>query len=98
MENTVMAEKALARIETLAIEKVDTAAVVASLRESGLAGFNPFIFDQIRVPGAGSLSFTVPTEDGPEPRQHLDVVILHFHKTRQYYAAAYDAKNPQNAP
>lgn len=97
-ETVVMAEKALVRIESLAIAKVDTTRVVAALRESGLTGFNPFNFDQIRVPGAGSLSFTVPTEDGPQPMQYLDVVILHFHKVRQYYAAKYDAQNPQNSP
>ena len=90
--------KALARIETLAIQKIDVNNVISSLRESGLTGFNPFQFDQIRVPGAGSLSYAVKTEDGEVPMQYLDVVILHAHATRQYYSAAYDTKNPQASP
>lgn len=93
-----MAEHALVKIESLAIQKIDPARIIESLRESGLKGFNPFSFDQIRVPGAGSLAFTVRTEDGEVPMSHLDVVILHFHKTRQYYREAYDAKSPQAVP
>jgi len=87
-----------ARITTLAIQNIDPKRIAAALHESGIRGFNPFTFDQVRVPGAGSLAWTVPTEDGPQPVQYLDVIILHFHRTRQYFTTPYDPTQPEPAP
>jgi hypothetical protein len=93
-----MVEKALVKIESLAIQKINVERVIETLKESGLTGFNPFSFDQIRVPGAGSVGFTVPTADGPESMKFLDVIVLHSHRTRQYYTTKYDPQSPQAAP
>src|SRR5437773_10429482 len=79
--------------ETLAIEGVDPERVMAVLAATELGGINPFTLKQIRVPGAGGLTWTVPDEDGQgaAPMQYMDVILLHYHRARQYYVDPYDA-------
>lgn len=85
---------------TLAIEHVNPDRVKAVLAETELGGINPFTLKQVRVPGSGSLTWTVPDEDGSgdTPLQHMDVILLHYHRARQYYVDAYDPTNPQAQP
>jgi len=81
---------------SMAIERINPERVAAALKESGLKGFNPFTFDQIRVPAG--LAWSVKTDSGEQPLQYLDVVVLHFHKVRMYYDTPYDPANPQPMP
>lgn len=81
-------------ITSLALEQMDVAAVANALAESGIDGLSPFDLDKISMPGAGGLTWNVPTEEGVRPKEAIEGIILHQHPTRQLYEGAYDAANP----
>jgi hypothetical protein len=86
-----------ALVTSLAIEKLDPERIAQSLSQSGQQGFNPFNFDQLRVPNGPAWS--VPTDSGAKKvSETIDVIILHAHKVRVMYQKEYDARNPQQMP
>lgn len=52
----------------------------------GDSGIGVFDLPRVRVPGAGGLAWTVPTEDGPVPAQSITGVILHHRTWRAYWS------------
>ena len=93
-----MAEKALSTvtvpaITTLAIASVDTG-TMEKMREASPEGFTMLNLDRISFPTADSLTFNVPTEEGPDPRRYIDAIIIHHHAARQRYSGAYDPTQP----
>ena len=79
---------------TLAIEAVDSQATMQKLSAASPEGLTPLSLDRISFVTAGSITYNVPTEDGPEPRQYLDTIMVHGHNYRQLYTGLYDPQNP----
>ena len=79
---------------TLAIQTMDAKESIKKVAASSPDGFTVLNLDKISFPTAGSLTFTVPTEDGEEPKRYLDGIIIHSHDYRQKYDGPYDVQNP----
>ena len=79
---------------TLAIQAVDSQATMQKLSAASSEGLTPLSLDRISFVTAGSITYNVPTEDGLEPRQHLDSIVVHMHGYRQLYTEPYDPQNP----
>ncbi len=75
-----------APITTLAITSADAASTMEKMREASPDGFTMLNLDKIAFATADNYTWNVPTEDGPDPRRYLDVIILHHHPARQRYA------------
>ena len=93
-----MAEKASsnlpASIITLAIASADAVGTMEKIREASPDGFTMLNLDRISFPTADSLTFNVPTEEGPDPQRYLDAIIAHHHAARQRYDGPYDPATP----
>lgn len=81
-------------ITNLAIATVDVASMAEKIREVSPEGLNVFDLDRVSFPTAGSLTFNVPTAEGPEPRRYIDGIIVHQHASRQLFETEYDATKP----
>ena len=79
---------------TLAIQAVDSQATMQKLSAASPEGLTPLSLDRISFVTAGSITYNVPTEDGPEPRQYLDAIMIYSHGYRQLYTGPYDPQNP----
>ena len=78
----------------LAIQSVDSEATMEKLSAASPEGLTPLSLDRISFVTAGSITYNVPTEDGQEPRQNLDTIVIHAHGYRQLYTGSYDPQNP----
>lgn len=78
-----------AKVETLAIAKMDMQSVVVALADLGATGLSPFDLDRIPFPTADSLTYNIPTEEGADPRRFIDGIVVHQHAGRQFYEGSY---------
>ena len=83
-----------APITTLAIASADAAGTMEKMREASPDGFTMLNLDKISFATADNFTWNVPTEEGPDPRRYLDVVITHHHPARQRYVGLYDPNMP----
>jgi len=100
-KGTLMAEKVSSNlpvaITSLAITAADAAGTMEKMREASPDGFTMLNLDKIPFATADNYTWNVPTEEGPDPRRYLDVIIVHQHPARQRYSGTYDA-NTQTPP
>ena len=78
---------------TLAIQAVDSQATMQKLSAASPEGLTPFSLDRISFVTAGSITYNVSTEDGIEPHQYLDAIVIYTHGYRQLYTQPYDQQN-----
>ena len=79
---------------TLAIQTMDAVSTMEKMAAASPDGFTVLNLDRIPFATADSLTLNVPTEDGPDPRRHLDAIVLHQHNVRQRYVGKYDPNTP----
>lgn len=83
-----------APITTLAITSADAAGTMEKMREASPDGFTMLNLDKISFATADNYTWNVPTEEGPDPRRYLDVIMVHHHPARQRYSGPYDPNTP----
>ena len=79
---------------TLAIQTMDAASTIEKMAAASPDGFTVLNLDRIPFATADSYTWNVPTEDGPDPRRYLDVIVLYQHAVRQRYVGSYNPNNP----
>ena len=87
-----------APITTLAIMSADAAGTMEKMREASPDGFTMLNLDKVPFATADNYTWNVVTEDGPDPRRYLDVVLIHHHPARQRYDGPYDVNADPRPP
>lgn len=94
MAEKIAASNLPAPITALAIVSADAAGTMEKMQEASPEGFTMLNLDKIPFATADNYTWNVPTEDGPDPRRYLDVVMVHQHPARQRYRGSYDPNTP----